>query len=119
MMSYIDLNFSFGQFDKDNMNRFIFERALARGNRGSAEILAVNGSGAVTNSISQADSRFTAAREAFQRNDWAGAAKEAVSGYQFIKQAAAQARVTLTEPELQPAPGTAIPPRLFDPMHPE
>lgn len=118
MMSYIDLNFSFGQFDHDNMNRFIFERALARGNRESAQILAANSSAAVTGSLAQADSRFTDARRAFDRKDYAAAADSAVKGYQYIKQAASQARVTLTQPELQPVPGR-IAPRMIDPVHPQ
>jgi hypothetical protein len=118
IMSYIDVNFSFGQFDKDNMNRFIFERVLTRSNRASAEILAVDSSARVTRTITEADARLTAAREAFNRNDYAAAAAEAVRGYQLVKSAAAQARVTLTEPELEPVPGP-IPPRLYDPLHPE
>ncbi len=115
IMSYLDLNFTFGQFDQDNMHRFIYERVLDRGRGATAEILAANGGARVTDLISQADARLTRARDAFNRNDYASAATLAVEADQLLKHAARAANVTLTQPEWKPVPGK-IAPRMIDPI---
>lgn len=118
MMSYIDLNFNFGQFDRDNMDRFIFMRVLVRGNQARAEISAASNSAAVTSLLAQADQRMARARTAFGNKDYTSAAASAVDGYQILKDAAGKAGVSLKLPELKPVPGM-VAPRLIDPIHPE
>jgi hypothetical protein len=40
MMSYIDLNWDFSQFDRDNMNRFLAAAYTSNANRSAAAVLA-------------------------------------------------------------------------------
>jgi len=87
MMSYIDLNWDFSQFDQDNMARFQAAAYVEAANRLAAEALAARRPGRAYDELRRADSLVGQAERAFARHRyqlaWAaagGAYRQAVEG---------------------------------------
>jgi hypothetical protein len=93
IMSYIDLNWDFSQFDQDNMNRFMAAVYFRQANAVAAEILASPGA---ADELAAADTALGLAKAAFASHDYADAASHAKDAYDLVMDGAAEAGVTVT-----------------------
>jgi hypothetical protein len=93
MMSYIDLNWDFSQFDRDNMNRYMTSVYLNQANAVLADIYASPKAGKVAAALLAADAQAAAALTAYDAMDYAGAADHAKQAYNGVLAAAAQINV--------------------------
>lgn len=89
MMSYIDLNWDFSQFDRDNMNRYMTSVYLNQANTILAQIYASPRAGLAASLLASADSSASSALSAYDAMDYAGAALNAKMAYEKVLQAAA------------------------------
>jgi hypothetical protein len=93
MMSYIDLNWDFSQFDRDNMNRFLSAAFARNANRIAADILADPDAGAGADELAAADRLLGASKRAFAGHRYLTAALAAQEAYRLVRKGARQAGV--------------------------
>lgn len=93
MMSYIDLNWDFSQFDRDNSARHHAAGYYMVANRVAAEVLASPGAGAAAADLAAADGELTMAQWAMAGNDYPGTLEHAKAGYKHVLAGAAKAGV--------------------------
>jgi hypothetical protein len=98
MMSYIDLNWDFSQFDRDNMNRYMTSVYLNQANTILADIYASARAGQANSLLTSADGNAAMALTAYDSMDYAGAASYAKQAYEDVLAAAAQINVQV-EPQ--------------------
>jgi hypothetical protein len=98
MMSYIDLNWDFSQFDRDNMNRYLVSGYLNQANVILAKIMANPRAGNVSALLTSADEKATLALVEYQAMEYSSAAANAKAAYQDVLEAAARIRVQI-EPQ--------------------
>ncbi len=98
MMSYIDLNWDFSQFDRDNMNRYLTVTYINQANIILSDIAASPRADEVSGMISSADGNATAALASYDNMDYGLAAAYAKSAYDEIV-AAADAINVMIEPQ--------------------
>jgi hypothetical protein len=93
MMSYIDLNWDFSQFDRDNMNRYMAEAFARNGNRIAADVLADPDAGRAADELATADSLLGVSKLAFRSHRYLAAAFAAKAAYDLVRKGARQAGV--------------------------
>jgi hypothetical protein len=93
MMSYIDLNWDFSQFDRDNMNRYVSAAFARNANRIAADILADPDAGRAADELAAADQLLGASKAAFARHQYLAAAFTARAAYRLVRRGARQAGV--------------------------
>jgi hypothetical protein len=98
MMSYIDLNWDFSQFDRDNMNRYLTSIYLNQANTILADIYASPKAGQVGSLLTSADDNAAIALAEYDTMDYANAAMYAKAAYSDVLTAAAQINVKV-EPQ--------------------
>jgi hypothetical protein len=98
VMSYIDLNWDFSQFDRDNMNRHMVVTYINQANRVLAAISASPRAGQAGAILTSADADAAAALAAYAAMNYAGAATRAKSAYAKVLQAAGSINV-MVEPQ--------------------
>ena len=98
MMSYIDLNWDFSQFDRDNMNRYMTSVYINQANTILADIYASGKAGKAGSLLTSADNHAAMALAAYDTMDYAGAAAQAKLAYNDVLSAAAQINV-MVEPQ--------------------
>ncbi len=98
MMSYIDLNWDFSQFDRDNMNRYLTAIYINQANAILADIYASPMAGAASNLLTSADNHAAMALSAYAAMDYAGAALHAKAAYEDVLAAAGAINV-MVEPQ--------------------
>jgi hypothetical protein len=97
-MSYIDLNNDFGQFDRDNMGRFLTAGYINQANAILATIYNSGRAGNASAALTAADARAAAALTAFAAMNYTTAATQAKLAFDNVVAAAAQAGVKI-EPQ--------------------
>ena len=98
MMSYIDLNWDFSQFDRDNMARYMTSIYLNTANSVLGKIYASPRAGRVSAMLTAADAKAAMALAAYGAYDWSGAAMYARDAYDTVMAAAAKIDVPV-EPQ--------------------
>jgi hypothetical protein len=93
MMSYIDLNWDFSQFDHDNLRRFQSAAYIEGANRLAAAALAGPNPGRATALLTAADRAVGQAEQAFRRHRYVQAEAFALAAYYLARQAAERAGV--------------------------
>jgi hypothetical protein len=96
VMSYMDLNEDFSQFDFDNRHRWQAAAFLQSANTVAAQVLTSRRAAQAGPALTQADAAFTAAQAALDAHDYPTAEAQASVGYWLVRQAADTARVTVT-----------------------
>lgn len=95
MMSYIDVNWDYSQFDQDNANRFRAAAFITNANGIAADVLASPNAGAASGDLAAADAAIGAAKQAMANHDYAGAYDHAKVAYDAVMAGAAKADVTV------------------------
>lgn len=95
MMSYIDLNWDFSQFDQDNMDRFQSAASIGAANRLAAAALGGSTSARVRTSLARADRAVGGSELAFARHHYKTALLLADLSYRWAQRAAQQAGVEI------------------------
>jgi hypothetical protein len=95
IMSYIDLNADFGQFDRDNMGRFLTVGYINQANTILASIYASGRAGNASASLNAADAKAAAALTAYAAMNYTTAATQAKLAFNNVVAAAAQAGVNI------------------------
>jgi hypothetical protein len=103
IMSYIDLNWDFSQFDQDNMARFLVSAFVEGANRLAAEALAAPHPERASDELRAADRAVAAAERAFSRHRYLRALRHAGRAYELAAQGAAEAGVDVPESERRAA----------------
>lgn len=119
IMSYLDLNFSFGTFDYDNMGRLQFAGYLNWANHLLDDIKGHPGAPGVNDLVRQGRQLARQAEDAFQSWDYTGAAMYARQSYEAIGTAAEQLGISAARADalrLKPNPNV---PRVVDPIRNE
>jgi len=98
IMSYIDLNWDFSQFDRDNMNRYMTSIYINQANSILARIYASPKAGRASSLLTSADGYASAALAAYDAMDYSGAASNAKLAYSKVLEAAAKIGVPV-EPQ--------------------
>jgi hypothetical protein len=98
MMSYVDVNWDFSQFDRDNMNRYLTSIYINQANTILADIYASPNAGQASSLLNSTDNRAGLALNAYAAMDYAGAAAHAQAAYSDVLAAAAQINV-MVEPQ--------------------
>jgi hypothetical protein len=93
MMSYIDLNWDFSQFDRDNMNRYMAAAFARFGNQIAADILADPDADRAADELAAADRLLGASKLAFRHHRYLAAAFTAKAAYDLVRKGARQAGV--------------------------
>jgi hypothetical protein len=93
MMSYIDLNWDFSQFDRDNMNRYMSAAFAKNANRIAADILADPDAPRAFNELAAADRLLGASKVAFRGHRYLAASFLAKRAYDLVRRGARQAGV--------------------------
>jgi hypothetical protein len=93
MMSYIDLNWDFSQFDRDNMNRYMAAAFAHSGNQIAADILADPDAARAADELAAADRLLGASKAAFASHRYLAASFLAKGAYGQIRKGARQAGV--------------------------
>lgn len=113
VMSYIDTNFAFGTFDRDNMYRWETAGYLNAANELAGAILAAPNAERAEKWLRRADSYAGRAKSAFKRWDYERAVKYAYQAYLAASEAARYSGVTtapvLANAELTTVQGTRTP----------
>lgn len=102
MMSYIDLNWDFSQFDQDNMNRFLVSTYINQTNVVLEKIYASPKAGKVSDMLLAADASAGDALNAYQSMDYASSLFHAKTAYDTVVAAAASIQIKI-EPQGWPA----------------
>ena len=95
IMSYIDLNWDFSQFDRDNFNRFQAAAYIINSNAIAEDVLASPNSRFAMNYLHAADGAIGDAMEAFAAHDYVAAFDHAARGYRDVVAAAGRAGVAV------------------------
>ena len=98
MMSYIDLNWDFSQFDRDNMNRYLTSVYINQANTILADIYASPRAGQVAGLLTSADNHAALALADYDSMAYASAAAHAKMAYEDVVTAAAEINVQI-EPQ--------------------
>ena len=98
IMSYMDLNWDFSQFDRDNMNRYTTSIYINQANVILADIYASGKASKVSSLLLSADNHAAMALAAYDTMDYAGATAQAKLAYNEVLSAAAQANI-MVEPQ--------------------
>ena len=88
MMSYIDLNWDFSQFDRDNSDRFLTAAYQEAANRLAADVLADSDARKVIGDLKAADALLTLSKKAFAKHEYRLAYALAERGYDRVVRAA-------------------------------
>jgi hypothetical protein len=88
VMSYIDLNWDFSQFDRDNSDRFLTAAYHEAANKLAAKVLVAATAGKARDRLSAADRLLGWATKAFARHDYRAAYAFAEGAYQQVVAAA-------------------------------
>lgn len=99
IMSYIDVNWDFSQFDRDNFDRFRTAAYLTNANAIAEQILASPNANAAAGELAQADAQAGAAEAAFAGHDYPAAFVHGRSAYEHTLAAASLAGVIVTASE--------------------
>ena len=99
VMSYIDLNWDFSQFDNDNLRRFQSAAYIEGANRLAAAALAGPNPGRATALLTAADRAVGQAEQAFRRHRYVQAEAFALAAYYLARQAAERAGVDVVTVE--------------------
>ena len=99
MMSYIDLNWDFSQFDQDNNNRFQAAAYINNANAIAAQIRASNKAGAAAADLSAADASYERAKAAMANHDYAATFENSRRAYESTLSGAQKAGVKVTASE--------------------
>lgn len=97
-MSYIDLNSDFGQFDRDNMARYLTVGYINQANTILASIYASPRAGNAAAALTAADAQAAGALGAYGAMNYGTAAARAKQAFGLVLMAAAQAGVQV-EPQ--------------------
>jgi hypothetical protein len=121
VMSYIDLNDVFSQFDKDNVHRWEFAGYLNEANNLLDDILAHPDANNVQAHITQAEVYAMQAIESFNNWDYLAAATNARLAFEQIAQAAEVLGIapSINDELLLMAPQYQNVPHEVDPIHPD
>jgi hypothetical protein len=95
MMSYIDLNWDFSQFDRDNMNRYLVTTYVNQANAILADINKSPKAGYVRGALQAADRLAGEALEAYQRMDYLRSTALAKGAYKTVLESAKVAGVEI------------------------
>lgn len=98
MMSYIDLNWDFSQFDRDNMNRYMTSAYLNQANQVLADVVASPRVDQVTGLLGNADDHAADALAAYDAMNYADAAQDAKAAFDAVLAAADEINVPV-EPQ--------------------
>ncbi len=98
IMSYVDLNWDFSQFDRDNMNRYMTATYLNTANAVLKKIYRSPRAGRVSSLLLAADARAGEALAAYDAYDWETAMLKAEKSYRKVIAAAAQIGIPI-EPQ--------------------
>jgi hypothetical protein len=93
MMSYIDVNWDFSQFDRDNSDRFLTAAYHEAANRLAADVLASGRASRAHGALAAADVLLGLSTAAFARHDYRAAYAFAEGGYRQVVAAAKRAGV--------------------------
>jgi hypothetical protein len=93
IMSYIDVNWDFSQFDRDNMSRFLAAAFARNANRVAADILADPDAGRASDELAAADRLLGASKHAFRTHRYLAATFLAKAAYKLVVRGAGQAGV--------------------------
>jgi hypothetical protein len=102
MMSYIDLNWEFSQFDRDNANRYQATAYIKTANAIAADVLkALTAQGRQQGDdgkgdLRRADAEIGAAKTAMAAHDYVGTFDHAKRAYEYVRKAAAENGVKVT-----------------------
>lgn len=102
IMSYIDLNWDFSQFDRDNMNRYLTSVYVNQANSVLGTLARSPRAGSVAARLQAADAAARTALNAYAVMDYAAAVANAHRAYFGVLDAAAAAGVKI-EPQAWPA----------------
>jgi len=102
MMSYIDLNWDFSQFDRDNMNRYLTSAYINQANQVLTAIYASPRAAEASSLLTSADAHAGAALADYAAMNYAAAAFHAKAAYKDVLAAAAHIDVQV-EPQAWPA----------------
>jgi hypothetical protein len=108
MMSYIDLNWDFSQFDHDNSSRHHAAGYVQIANRIAAQVQADPDAAAAAGQLALADTEVGLARLALAAHDYPGTLAHAKAAYGHVRSAATIAGVTVSI--RQPSTWTVAPP---------
>jgi hypothetical protein len=97
IMSYIDLNWDFSQFDQDNMNRFMAAEYITNANKVAARVLRSAQASEAAQELAQADKFIGEAVSEFSGHDYEGAIEAAKHAYDSALQGADDAGVVIKE----------------------
>lgn len=96
MMSYIDLNWDYSQFDRDNANRFQAAAYIINANAIAEDILAKHpDGGAAADELAAADDEIGEAKAALAAHDYAATFDHAREAYELVREGAAEVGVTV------------------------
>jgi len=95
VMGYLDLNYDFGQFDRDNMNRNMTAVYLNQANVILGQVVAAPNPGRVSALLRQADVNAAAARTALRSHRYLTAATQARDAYVKVVDSATRLGLTL------------------------
>jgi hypothetical protein len=93
MMSYIDLNWDFSQFDHDNMDRFQTAALVEAANRLAADALGASHPSRASDELRRADRAIGDAEDAFADHDYVDANRFAERAYELALEGADEAGV--------------------------
>jgi hypothetical protein len=96
IMSYVDLNWDFSQFDHDNFNRWHAAGYIINSNAIAADVLASPNAGSGLAALNAADVSVGLAKTRLGAHDYVGAFEEARQAYLLVRTAATQAGVPVT-----------------------
>ncbi len=93
MMSYIDLNWDFSQFDQDNSNRFLTAAYNEAANRLAADVLADPDAAKAQDELAAADKLLGEAKAAFAKHEYRSALVFGDRAFKKVAEGAAQVGV--------------------------
>ncbi len=95
MMSYIDVNWDFSQFDRDNANRFLAAAYVRGANQIAEDILASPNAALALADLAQADQQIGLAKAALAAHDYITTYDRAKRAYDFVRAGAVKAGVAV------------------------
>jgi hypothetical protein len=99
IMSYIDLNWDYSQFDRDNANRFQAAAYVINANAIAEDVLASTKAAAAQDELAAADAEIGKAKQALAAHDYVGAFDHARRAYQLVRSGAGKAGVEVVASE--------------------
>jgi hypothetical protein len=99
MMSYIDLNWDYSQFDRDNANRYQAAAYIINANAIAADILAGAKAAAAAADLANADGQIGNAKATLAEHDYRAAFDFAKLAYESVRAGAAKADVPVVASE--------------------